>query len=545
MGTLISRVVAIAAVALATAQVGSAIQRRLSEGDFFLPVVSLAEREDLNALYRSQAHAPLWVDAAGRPTDGARDALALLDHVSADGLDPSDFRAGELAGLAAALTAHASAEGAAEFDVALSLGMLRYFRQVHLGRVDPRTIGFRIAASGDQHDFVALLRSAVASGAFSETAAELAPPFDQYRALRGMLARYRALAEDATFRALPRRTIVLRPGGRYADLGVLSRLLTALGDLPDRPPPSDVAAMYDDALVEAVKRFQARHGLVSDGIVGRATHAALLRPLAWRVRQIEFALERLRWLPDLASDRLIAVDIPMFRLWAWNAIAPAGPAALDMSVIVGRAFDTETPALIEEMRYVIFRPYWYVPTSILRGEILPALARSADYLRQQDMEIVQGQADDARPVPATPENLARLRQGALHLRQRPGPRNPLGLVKFIFPNDQQVYLHGTPRPELFSQARRDFSHGCVRVEAPVALAEWALREQPGWTREAILAAMAGAAPLRVDLARPIRVLFFYSTAVVTPGDKLIRFAEDIYGQDVKLDRALARRRLPD
>jgi murein L,D-transpeptidase YcbB/YkuD len=542
MGTVLTRFITVAAVALANGQIASTIQNRVSEeSDFLLPAVSLLERADLKALYRPGTDAPLWVDAAGRPTERAREALAMLDHVADDGLDPGDFRAGELDGLASALNTHPSAAGVAEFDVTLSLGMLRYVRQLHVGRVDPRTLGFRIPAPTEQHDFAALLRSAVANGRLADVAADLSPPFEQYRALRGMLARYRSLADDATLPALPPRTIVLRPGERYADLGALSHRLIALGDLADRLAPSEGRTIYDDALVEAVKRFQARHGLSSDGIVGRETHAALGCPLAWRVRQIELALERLRWLPDLARDRLVAVDIPMFRLWAFDVIPTAGPAALDMSVIVGHAFDTETPTLVEEMRYVIFRPYWYVPTSILRAEILPGLKRSSRYLQLHDMEIFSGPVDDAQPVPTTAENLALLRKGVLNLRQFPGPRNPLGLVKFIFPNDSHVYLHGTPEPELFRQTRRDFSHGCVRVEDPVAMAEWALRDQPEWTHEAILAAMAGPEPLRVDLARPIRVVFFYSTAVVTPDDGLIRFADDIYGQDAKLDRALTRR----
>ena len=542
MDTVLTRVVAIAAVTLASGQIASTIQNRVSEGtEFLLPAVSPAERGDLRALYRPGTDAPLWVDAAGRPNDRAREALALLDHVADDGLDPADFRVGELDGMASALDGHPSAAGVAEFDVTLSLGMLRYLRQLHLGRVDPRTLGFRIPAPTERHDFPAMLRSALANGTLAEVAARLSPPFDQYRALRRMLARYQSLAEDATLPALPPPTVVLRPGGRYANLGALSRRLIALGDLADRLVPSEGDAVYDDALVDAVKRFQARHGLQGDGIVGRQTHAALDCPLAWRVRQIELALERLRWLPDLPADRLVAVDIPMFRLWTFDVVPTAAPATLDMSVIVGHAFDTETPTLVEEMRYIIFRPYWYIPTSILRAEILPALKRSPGYLPAHEMEIFAGPADDARPVPTTRENLALLRKGLLNVRQIPGPRNPLGLVKFIFPNDAHVYMHGTPEPELFRQTRRDFSHGCVRIEDPVAMAEWALGDQPEWPREAILSAMAASEPRRVDLTRPITVVFFYSTAVVTPDDGLLRFADDIYGQDVKLDRALARR----
>jgi len=184
-----------------------------------------------------------------------------------------------------------------------------------------------------------------------------------------------------------------------------------------------------------------------------------------------------------------------------------------------------------------------VPTSILRGEILPALDRNPGYLQQHDMEIVSGPGDDARAVPLSAESLSQLQHGRLRVRQRPGSRNSLGLVKFIFPNDVNVYLHATPAPQLFSQSRRDFSHGCVRVEDPVALAEWALKGQEGWNRDRIVAAMNASRPLRVNLVRPIQVILFYITAVVMPEDGSIHFAEDIYGHDAKLDGALGRHEL--
>ena len=185
-----------------------------------------------------------------------------------------------------------------------------------------------------------------------------------------------------------------------------------------------------------------------------------------------------------------------------------------------------------------------MPRSILRNEVLPALARDPAWLGRNDMEIVRGAGDDAQPVAFDAASLAGLRQGALRVRQRPGPRNSLGLVKFIFPNDDNVYLHGTPATALFGRARRDFSHGCVRVEDPVGLAQWVLRGERQWTRERIEAAMAGPAPLRVDLKRPLPVILFYVTAMVIPADGALHFADDIYGHDARLASALAARRPP-
>jgi murein L,D-transpeptidase YcbB/YkuD len=314
-----------------------------------------------------------------------------------------------------------------------------------------------------------------------------------------------------------------------------------LGDLsPDAPPPAYVSA-YEGALVDGVKRFQVRHGLESDGILGKGTWATLHIPLAWRVRQIELALERLRWLPHLGQDRLLAVNIPMFHLWGWDSIPPSGAPLFGMDVIVGRSLNRRTPVFVEEMRYLTFRPYWNVPPGILRQDVLPAIERDADYLQKQNMEIVRGPGDDAQPVVATAENVELLRQGVLRVRQRPGPSNAMGLVKFIFPNDENVYMHGTPAQELFRRTRRDFSSGCIRLENPVALAAWALKDQPEWTRDRILAAMNGSQPRRVNLTRPIRVILFYVTAVVMPEDGTAHFAEDIYGHDARLDRALVSR----
>lgn len=503
----------------------------------------VAGNPQLAALYAGEAFAPLWVDATSRPTRDAGDALALLAGAARDGLDPDDYRADALERSAAALGATPAPQAAAvaAFDTGLSTGLLLYLRQLHMGRFDPRTIGFRMSAPADEHDFAALLRSALAAHRIAETATGLTPPLALYRGLRGMLARYRSLGADPTFEAVPLSAASVHPGERYAGLRGMHRLLLALGDVPaDAPAPAEPSA-YDGALVEGVKRFQIRHGLQADGVIGKATQAALRVPLSLRARQIELALERLRWLPHIGDERLLLVNIPMFQLWAWDSIPPIGAPTFGMGVIVGRALNTQTPVFAEEMRYLIFRPYWNVPSSILRKEILPALARDRDYLRRQDMEIVSGPGDDARPVAMNEETMAGLRRGALRLRQRPGPKNSLGLVKFVFPNDLDVYMHGTPAPQLFDRARRDFSHGCVRVEDPIALARWALQDQPQWTQDRILDAMHATASQRVNLTRPIQVILFYVTAEVIPEEGTVRFAEDIYGHDARLDHALAKR----
>jgi L,D-transpeptidase YcbB len=485
--------------------------------------------------------APLWVDSASRPTAEAWVALALLAGAADHGLRPDDYQAADLRTAADQLAATVTDPRQRDaFEQRLTTGMLRFWRDLHVGRVDPRTLGFTVATAPDHHDFATMLGAAAREGRVAATTAELTPPLPLYRDLTRALGRYRALAASALPFEMPLPAKGLAPGQPLPAARALAARLMLLGDLPAGDAPVEDA--YTAALVEGVTRFQARHGLAPDGVLGRGTVAALLVPLDERVRQIERALERLRWLPHLDGQGLLAVNIPMFRLWGWDTIGPDGIPAFAMDVIVGRALNTQTPVLMAEMRHVIFRPYWNVPRSILRGELLPALARDPGYFTKHDLEIVAGERDESPVVPMSAEAVARLGRGELRVRQRPGPANSLGLVKFEFPNEQSIYMHDTPAPQLFGRARRDFSHGCVRVADPAALAAWVLSEEPGWTPERIAQAMQAPRPQRVTLSRPRQVVLYYLTAVVMPEIGVVHFAEDVYGHDAKLDRALAARR---
>jgi murein L,D-transpeptidase YcbB/YkuD len=513
-----------------------------------------AAGQPLLRLYPPGAHQALWLDAAYRPNRAAGEALALLADAASHGLDPADYHAAPLARSAAALKAPVRADqlaAAVDFELAMSTSMLSYLQHLHVGRVHPPAIRFRIPPRAQEHDFAGMLLAALSNGRLQPAIDGFAPALGQYRSLRAALARYRALAADTRLPAWPAAVPPVRsvhPGEPYPGAAALHARLVAFGDLPagDLPAgdlrPADASSVYDGTLVDGVVRFQRRHGLTADGVLGKSTQAALQVPLERRVRQIELAIERLRWLPHFTSQPFVAINIPMFRLWARDPAVPPGEAPLEMNVIVGRALNTQTPVFIDEMTHLIFRPYWNVPRSIVRNEILPALQREPAYLQRHDMEIVRGQGDDAQPLEASEDNIALLRQGALRLRQRPGPHNSLGLAKFVFPNDANVYLHGTPAQQLFARTRRDFSHGCVRLEDPLALAQWALRDQPAWTRERIAAAMQGSRSQQVNLLRPVQVILYYVTATVMPPDGTIHFVDDIYGHDARLDLALASRR---
>jgi murein L,D-transpeptidase YcbB/YkuD len=452
----------------------------------------------------------------------------MLARAAEHGLDAADYRIDPAAA-----------------DAELQAAVLRYLRHLQQGRVTPKDLGFRVVAPPLLEAEIAQQLSTLADGAqLRALAEELTPPLAQYRQLRQALARYRELAAGPAFAALPPlgkagkagKAGKVQPGAAYEGAAALRERLVAFGDLPADAAPA--STLYDEALAAGLKRFQSRHGLDADGVIGRGTLAALNIPPALRVRQIELALERLRWLPHRSGRPFIAINIPMFRLWAWDANAPEVSPAVRMGVIVGRSVRTQTPVFADEMTHLIFRPYWNVPRSILRNEVLPAAESDPLYLRRHDMELVAGQGDDAKTMEASPDNLAAARAGALRIRQRPGPKNSLGRVKFIFPNDDNVYLHDTPTQQLFSRSRRDFSHGCVRVEEPLALASWLLRDQPDWTRERIQQAMDGGTTRQVNLRQPVPVILYYVTAAVTPDDGLLHFADDLYGHDRSLERAL-------
>jgi murein L,D-transpeptidase YcbB/YkuD len=492
---------------------------------------SAAERSAALRLYERRGGRWLWHDAVGRPTAGAEAVRELLAGLDSHGLDPGDYL----------VPAPPDALGA---DVALTVSALRAMHDLHLGRVDPLSLGLRLTTWAEPHDFATILEAGVAAGTPAAAISGLAPPFALYARLRDALRAYRALVDAGPLPDLAVPPTPVRPGELYRDRVALDTRLRAFGDLRDElPVPGGDSDRLDEAVVEALRRFQRRHGLTPDGVLGTRTVATLRIEPAARVQQIVLALERLRWLPDLGTRRLVAVNIPMFRAWAWDAARDDATPALAMDVIVGRAVRTQTPVFVDAMERVIFRPYWNVPASILRQEVLPALRRDARYLERQGMEIVQGDGDDGRVVTLDSAALDGLASGRLRVRQRPGPGNALGLVKFLFPNDDSVYMHDTPTKGLFARDRRDFSHGCIRVADPVGLARWVLsRQRKPWTPAELDAALHGDDNMPVELDAPIDVVIFYLTAAVLPEDGLVHFADDLYGHDAVLSRALARRR---
>ncbi len=251
---------------------------------------------------------------------------------------------------------------------------------------------------------------------------------------------------------------------------------------------------------------------------------------ARQIRKLQLVLERWRWVPHSFPRPPVVVNIPEFRLRAYD---DQYRPELEMKVVVGKAYRHKTPVFSNQMTYVIFRPYWEVPLSIQRAELVPKIAKDPAYLAKNDYEIVNSRRQVVSNSIVTPELLEQLRTGELFIRQIPGDKNALGHVKFLFPNEYSVYMHGTPAKALFLKSRRDFSHGCIRVEDPEKLAQWVLRGVPGWDLDHIRAAESGADSRRVNLDKPIPVLIVYGTAVVRD-DGQVEFFDDIYGHDAAL-----------
>jgi murein L,D-transpeptidase YcbB/YkuD len=525
--------------ATAAAEVKAALRSTLAGGHH--PWLTWSEfpylRPAMEELYAAEADGLLWFEN-GQPIAALQGAIEALGHAGAHGLKPSDYDAEVLASRAAQYrAAQPRGEQLAHFDLAVSITTARLLASVHEGRVDPRIVGFNYDVTPRRLDVKQALTRARSEGVPAALAA-VVPTFPVYARLVTALRQYRALQEAGEPARVPALTTQKRiaAGASWDGLPALAARLSVVGDLPAGADASTGTA-YTGALVDAVKRFQERHAIEADGVIGPDTIAALNVPLADRVRQIELALERERWLPDTRSQRLIFVNVPLFRLWAYDPAVENEP--LRMNVVVGKSLGHATPLFVEQMEYVVFSPFWNPPPSIVRSEIVPHARRDAGYLARQNMEIVASGAADAPSLPATPENLDLVLKGKLTIRQRPGPKNSLGQAKFIFPNADNVYMHGTPAQQLFSRARRDFSHGCIRLEEPPRLASWVLADHPEWTTDTIAAAMAGGTPVQVNLAKPLKVVIFYDTAYVD-SHGVVHFADDYYGHDAKLAAAIAK-----
>ncbi len=491
--------------------------------------------------YSAGGWAPAWT-AGGAPTAAALGMIDLFRQARLKGLNPRDYDAG----LWTARRARMHAEGAgaapadiAQFDVAVTVCAMRYLSDLHIGRVNPNDVKFFLDVGSKKLDLAQTLRAEFVGAADpAAIATQVEPPYAEYQRAEVALAHYLELAHGGEGPPLAVPSASIHPGGAYLDLAHLAARLRLVGDLPADAILPAGSTRYQGAIVDAVRRFQRRHGLAIDGVLGKATIAALNVPMRVRVEELGYTLERYRWMPLDFPEPPVVVNLPEFILRTMRR-QPA--PFLEMRVVVGKAYRHQTPVFTGTMRYVIFRPWWNVPFSIARAELIPKIVRNRNYLAANNFAVFTSGGTMVSDGAVTDDMLNGLRSGALNIRQKPGPKNALGLVKFMFPNSYNVYLHSTPAPELFEKPRRDFSHGCIRVQNPVGLAEWVLRGLPEWSADRIVRTMNGDQTVQVNLPRPIPVLIIYLTAEVEP-DGEVRFFNDIYGHDAELRQALAARR---
>jgi murein L,D-transpeptidase YcbB/YkuD len=439
--------------------------------------------EDVKEFYTLRGGKPAWV--TDKPTDRATDAIHVLQSAREHGLAPSDYLEPKLEQLRQSLESSKDdapnrAQQLAEFDARITTSLLSLGHDVALGRTKP-TQG-RWKARRLAPDLAGTLNRAVSEGMDSWLKA-VQPVHPEYEALRLALI------------------------GLYGqqEAGVT------------RPAPSGAAA---------IKVFQEHHAIPPTGVMDAATRAAMKVPIEDRIKQVQVNLERWRWMPDDLGARHFIVNIPFYHLTAREN----GTAVMDIRVVVGKPAN-KTPIFSDEMETVVFSPYWNIPDSIVEGETAPAMAKDAGYLARNNMEILRvgsGGATVVNPSDVNWDDPNELKQ--LAFRQRPGPNNALGHVKFLFPNEYNVYLHDTPADQLFARPGRAFSHGCIRVEEPEVLAKYVLRDDPTWTEPRIREAMHSGDEQHVKLKAPIPVHIVYFTAWVDAKGGL-HFQPDIYGYD--------------
>jgi len=486
--------------------------------------------DDVRKFYEQRQDAPAWLNDG--KTSGADRVLQALRSAREHGFAPEDYGEPQLTERLAALQQSKEGSGGApdrvqriaELDARLTTALLALGRDVAVGRTTPNALDNRWKARRELPDLAGTLGQSAGSDpkAWLDT---VRPKHPEYAALQQALINLEGQREKGGWSAVPSPGFA--PGRSNPSMPALRQRLAAAGHLKDAEA-SSTSLVYSKEDETAVRAFQDLHALKATGIVDAATLAAMNVSIDDRIRQIALNLERWRWMPDDFGSRHLIVNIPYYHLTAREN----GQPVMDMRVVVGKP-DHKTPIFSSEMTTVVFSPYWNIPDSIVEGETAPAIARDPAYLAKNNIEILDVSKSGATPVDYASVNwddAAQLRH--LAFRQRPGPGNALGHVKFLFPNAFDVYLHDTPADALFARPGRAFSHGCVRVEEPEMLAKYVLRGYEEWDDARILEAMNAGVEKHVKLKESIPVHIVYFTAWVDEKGGL-HFQPDVYGYDAE------------
>ncbi len=479
----------------------------------------------------------------GKPTETTTALINLFTHADEKGLIPEDYDASRWAQRVARIddirkrkdTSDDAETVIAQFDAAMTISTMRFISDLHTGRVNPQTLNFDIDVpqKREQFQLSQFMNDQLVDASDAPTVVSSVEPHNAiYAATEKALVQYLAAAkQQAQSDPLPAVTHPISVGGSYAGLEPLRLRLQELGDAEGEIPQTQA---YSQEISDAVKHFQTRHGLTPDGKLTQLTVDALNVPLTERVEQLNLALERWRWLPDNFVNPRVLVNLPEFIVRTYNE---DNSLAFKMKVVVGQAEGNhDTPMFVRSMRYVNFRPYWNLPNSIIKKELMKHInASGLGYLASHDYEVVT-----ANGQPASGYSASDLEHGRYVVRQKPGPKNSLGLVKFMFPNEYDIYMHSTPEMQFFNLTRRDKSHGCIRLNDAEKMANWVLQEQPIWTADKIHDAMYGDQNNKtVNLKTTLPVSITYLTAMADE-DGSVHFYKDIYGYDKDLAAAIAK-----
>ncbi len=486
---------------------------------------------NLVLFYSDRNLAPLWVTTQGA-TERALQLSTILAAADEDALDPDDYGAAAIDALLGATRA----DLLAQLEVRLSLGLVKFVADLGQGRVTPQVADLDLFVLRDEVDKARVMGAVADAADLAAFVGLFRPQTPRYDRLKAALARYRAIARSGGWTAVPAGP-TLKPGMSDPRVGLLRDRLKLWGDLSqekDRALSGGDPDFYDDDLVEAVETMQTRHGLEVDGAVGRQTLEAFNVPVEARIEQMIVNLERRRWMPDDLGRRYVFVNLADFTL----KVVDEPKTVLDMRVVIGKTYHM-TPVFSGNMTYLEINPYWHVPPSIARNELLPKIKQNVNYLADNKFTVFSDWGGDAGVV--NPEEVDWTRYSGtkfpFKLRQSSGDGNALGRLKFMFPNRFNVYLHDTPARSLFRKAQRDFSHGCIRVQDPPGLAEVVLAETTGWSLDRIQSAIDSGERTIVTLAEPLPVHIGYLTSWVNK-DGSIHFRQDIYDRDHTLADAL-------
>jgi murein L,D-transpeptidase YcbB/YkuD len=487
----------------------------------------------IRRFYQVRSFAPAWVEETAFSSD-APELLAALQDAAHEGLRPADYHARAIDKLLAdARAGHLMAPAAAtDAELLLTDAFLLLASHYLTGKLDPRTINADWDAHRPEIDLAALLESALSRHRVAQALHDLLPASTEYSVLRDALRSYRQQAAQGGWEAVSTGP-KLELGAIDARVAVLRRRLLASGDLPAGGSIAQ-AQYFDEALRDALARFQRRHGLDADGVVGARTLAELDVTAAERVRQIAVNMERLRWLPSDLGRRHVRVNIAAFDV----VVVEDSHEVLAMDVIVGRSY-RRTPVFSEQITYLVLNPSWEVPPSIAVRDKLPLIRKDPGYLAAHGFRVLRGWgADETEVDPASVDWSAVSRNSfPFRLRQRPGPQNALGRVKFMFPNSFNVYMHDTPDQQLFLRTERTFSSGCIRLSRPRELAALLLGPDSDWTRQRIDAVIASGRETTVRLPQPVPVHILYATAWVA-ADGSLQLRRDVYDRDVVVSTGL-------